>query len=313
MLPLLMEPLQTYQYKLAFNLKVRSSYWTAFQDFFSTVMERTHCDFVRVRPFGSVGDKGCDGYKASTGQVFQCFGKLEDAAVNVAKLVSKMQDDYALASAHLKQIMKQWHFAHNLVDGLPIDAVTQFEAMKKANPTHGFGLISPVSLEGQVLSLSPADLLELLGPAATAEDTGNLRMEEVRDLVKVLMSTIDETEVRADEVRPVPADKLEFNDLPQHWVQLISAASKNEQYVRQYFAQHPNPETGNIVATVFANRYRSLKLEHLTPGLIMDRLYEEITGIGTVTAARQVAAQALLAYLFDACEIFEEDPAKVGS
>jgi len=32
-----------------------------------------------------------------------------------------------------------------------------------------------------------------------------------------------------------------------------------------------------------------------------------------VTTVRQVAAQALLAYLFDACEIFEDHADKVGA
>jgi hypothetical protein len=35
----------------------------AFQDFFCTVMQEVHPgDFVRIRPFGKLGDKGCDGY-----------------------------------------------------------------------------------------------------------------------------------------------------------------------------------------------------------------------------------------------------------
>jgi hypothetical protein len=45
----------------------------------------------------------------------------------------------------------------------------------------------------------------------------------------------------------------------------------------------------------------------------MDALYEQITGVGSVSVQRQVAAQALLAYLFDACDIFEDHPSKVAS
>jgi len=45
----------------------------------------------------------------------------------------------------------------------------------------------------------------------------------------------------------------------------------------------------------------------------MSALYEDITGIGVVLPARQVAAQALLAYLFESCDIFESPVAKVAS
>jgi hypothetical protein len=119
-----MDPFQRWQYKLAFELRIRKAYGVAFQDFFSTVMEMAHgSDFVRVRPFGSLGDKGCDGYLSSSGRVYQCYGKAEDAPPNAAAIVNKLSDDYALAAAHLTGVMKEWHFVHNLVTGLPITAV----------------------------------------------------------------------------------------------------------------------------------------------------------------------------------------------
>jgi hypothetical protein len=68
-----------------------------------------------------------------------------------------------------------------------------------------------------------------------------------------------------------------------------------------------------LVAREFAERYKALKQEALAPGEILDALYEQVTGMGAVTAVRQVAAQAILAYLFDACEIFEDHPDKVGA
>jgi hypothetical protein len=45
----------------------------------------------------------------------------------------------------------------------------------------------------------------------------------------------------------------------------------------------------------------------------MASLYDLVNGAGSVTPARQVAAQALLAFLFESCDIFEDDPAKVVS
>ena len=187
-----MHPLQRWQYKLSFDAKIRNAYGAAFQDFFSTVMEKLHGDdFVRVRPFGSLGDKGCDGYVSSKGQVFQCYGKLEDAPVNAAGIVKKLGDDYGLAASHLTAIMKEWHFAHNLVNGLPTEAVLKIEGMKTAFPQHGFGTIGPAGLEQRVFLLNDAQLFDLLGPAATAEDGRNLRMDEVRALVDSLMTSID--------------------------------------------------------------------------------------------------------------------------
>jgi hypothetical protein len=277
-------------------------------------MERLHgADFVRVRPFGSLGDKGCDGYLRSNGQVFQCYGKLEDAPVRSGEIVKKLNEDYGLAARHLTAIMKEWHFAHNLVNGLPIDAVLKIEAMKAVFLQHQFGTVGPAGLEDRVLMLSENHLFDLLGPAATAEDSRNLRMDEVRDLVDAVMTSIDTGTSALGEIQPVPRDKLVFNQLPQHWFGLIAAASQNSPHVKQYFDRHPKPESGENLAKTFAERYVALKQEQLLPGQIMDRLYEQITGMGSVSAQRQVAAQALLAYLFDACDIFEDHPSKVAS
>jgi hypothetical protein len=309
-----MDPLQRWQYKLSFDLKIRNAYRPAFQDFFSTVMEKLHGDdFVRIRALGSLGDKGCDGYLVSNGQVFQCYGKLEDTPVRAASIVKKLDDDYTLAASHLIAIMKEWHFAHNLVNGLPTEAVLKIEAMKTAFPQHQFGTVGPAGLEERVFRLSEDYLFDLLGPVATAEDSRNLRMDEVRDLVDGLMKSIDAGPGTVGEITPVPREKLVFNALPQHWYGLIAAASQNAPYVKQYFDQHPKPETGENIAKAFAERYTSLKQEDLLPGPIMDRLYEHITGVVSVSAQRQVAAQAILAYLFDACDIFEDHPSKVAS
>jgi hypothetical protein len=308
-----MDPFQRYQYKLALELRIRKAYGVAFQDFFSSVMEMAHGnDFVRVRPFGSLGDKGCDGYLSSSGCVFQCYGKAEDAPPNAAAIVTKLAEDYTLAASHLPDIMKEWHFAHNLVAGLPVVAVQKIESMKVAFPAHQFGTIGPAGLEERIFTLNESQLLELLGPAATADDSRNLRMDEVRDLVEAVMTSIDDATVDAGDIKPVPVDKLSFNKLPQHWRDLVSAASQNAPYVKQHFDHHPNPETGDAVAQAFRQRYRALRQENLAPGVIMDQLYEQTTGIGAVSARRQVAAQALLAYLFDACEIFEDHPSKVN-
>jgi hypothetical protein len=233
---------------------------------------------------------------------------LDDAPVNAQKLVAKIEDDYALASLHLGSIMKEWHFVHNLVDGLPVTAVQKLDDMRNKHTQHKLGFIGPTALEGYVFELGPDDLLALLGPAANAEDSRNLRMEEVRDLIQDLMIRIDVAPVLTAEISPVPNDKLEFNKLPAYWSSLIMVGMQNAAYVKEYFDRHHDVEVGDKLAKIFSQRYQALKLEHLSPGAIMDTLYELITGVGSVTAHRQVAAQALLAHLFESCDIFEGVP-----
>jgi hypothetical protein len=115
---------QRYWWRIALELKLRKCNSDAFQDFFSDVMGKLHgTDFVRVRAFGRLGDKGCDGYLQSCGQVFQCYGALNGVLGAVSYLIRKMGDDFAKALGAIPEIMKEWHMVHNLVEGLPIESI----------------------------------------------------------------------------------------------------------------------------------------------------------------------------------------------
>jgi hypothetical protein len=126
------------------------------------------------------------------------------------------------------------------------------------------------------------------------------------------MSATDSQPFDVTDIKPVPPHKLDFNKLPSHWRSMIVGGWQNAHLVEQYFAQHYDPLTGERMAQNFRGRYQYLKSQHLEAAAIMSFLYEEITGIGSVTPARQVAAQALLAHLFESCDIFESVPSKVA-
>src|SRR5216684_5842387 len=125
---------QRYWWKIALELKLRKCSGNAFQEFFSDVMAAAHgSDFVRVRPYGSLGDKGCDGYLQSTGAVFACYGALNGGGGKVDYLIGKMGDDYGKALVALPTIMTGWQMVHNLVDGLPAEAILKLNELKFAD------------------------------------------------------------------------------------------------------------------------------------------------------------------------------------
>lgn len=300
---------QRYYWRVALELKLRKSNGDAFQDFFSTVMGLLHGDdFVRVRPYGALGDKGCDGYLQSTGQLFQCYGALAGELKQVATLTTKMTDDFEKASKNLAGIMKEWHMVHNIADGLPVEAVTTMDALKKANPNLIIGIVGIEGFSERVFRLQPFQIESFLGPAASDTDATTLDASALRDLVQHLRSAADAIDFDPQDLRPIPLHKLNYNNLPNHWKQLIAGGWKNAHLVGQYFDRHPDPLTGERIAKLFRDRYEYLKSQLLGPGDIMASLYELVTGIGNVPPQKQVAAQSLLAFLFENCDIFEREP-----
>ena len=160
---------QRYWWRIALELKMRKCSGDAFQDFFSAVMEKVHgTDYVRVRPFGKLGDKGCDGYVRSSGQVFQCYGALNGSMEKVSYLIGKMEEDFKKAANKIPDIMKEWHMVHNLVDGLPIEAIEMLEKLKKSDGTRAFGFIGYEGFEHRVFMLPESEIEHLLGKVATS-------------------------------------------------------------------------------------------------------------------------------------------------
>ena len=296
-------------WKICLRLKLRQSSGDNFQDFFSDVMEKLHgSDFVRIRPFGARGDSGCDGYLKSTGIVFQCYGAVNGDKNKVDYLIAKMETDFGKAHSKLCDIMKGWVMVHNLVEGLPIEAVQALTKLEQEKPKIQFSFFGRERFENSVDALTDEQKMDLLGPVATNNDAQDLQVVELKSLIDDLVLANEDTENVFKEIVPVSEDKLETNELPVYWHNLISGGWRNAHLVSAYLDTHHEPLRGERIATMFRDRYDYLKSQQLDPALIMDSLYEFVTGIGTVHPARQVAAQALLAHLFESCDIFENIP-----
>jgi hypothetical protein len=295
-----------YWWKVCLRLKLRQSAGDAFQEFFCVMMGKVHAsDFVRVRPFGQKGDKGCDGYLQSSGKVFQCYGALNGDKGKVDYLIGKMEEDFNKAKKNLMSIMKEWHMVHNLVDGLPVEAILKLDELQKANPSIKFGFIGLEGFEELILQLDQAPIEDLLGPLATNKDAQDVQVAEIQALIKGVVSGIDGNTAPPGDISPVPSDKLDANGLPPYWRSLVSGGWQNAHIVGSYLDAHHDPLIGENIASLFRARYQYLRAQGLASASIMDGLYEFVTGIGSVSPARQVAAQAVLAHLFESCDIFE--------
>lgn len=293
------------------ELKLRRVNGNAFQDFFSDVMQELYGeDFVRVRPFGSVGDKGCDGYIQSSGQVFACYGAINGDGGKVNYLIGKMNDDFQKAKEKIPQLMKEWYLVHNLVDGLPINAVEVLNNLQQENRGIKLGFIGMEGFQERIKNLNTRQVETLLGPTATHQDSLNLQTEELRDLVDAVAQAAESMTATNSPIEPVAAEKLDYNDLPGHWHSLIAGGRQNVHLVASYLDRHPEPLRGERIAKFLNHKYQYLRAQHLCPGSIMTELYQIVTGNGTVSPQRQVAAQALLAHLFESCDIFENVPTR---
>lgn len=291
------------------ELKLRKTNGNAFQDFFSDVMEACHgSDFVRIKPYGKLGDSGCDGYLNSTGDVFACYGAQNGAAPSVNYVVTKLKEDFEKAKENLSDIMNCWHMTHNFIEGVPVEAVEALNELKKANPETTLGFFAQPNFREIFSEFNATQRSEFLGPCAQNTDYQRLQISEVRELVGSLIDRVESGPLLSGSIEPVSPKKLEYNQLSPHSAYIIQSGRANAPYIANYFDQHPDTVRGEEVAKIFRERYKELRDQNLKPDSIMFELYGYVAGPGEVNIPRQVATSSILSYLFESCDIFENVP-----
>ena len=91
--PEFMDPIARPYYEVSFERDFLLKDGTEFQDWFSRIMGLRHPgDFMPVKPWGNVGDRGGDGYLPSRRTLFQVYAP--ESRMVVARTLQKINDDF---------------------------------------------------------------------------------------------------------------------------------------------------------------------------------------------------------------------------
>lgn len=295
-----MDTLTRAYYEAVFEREFLKKKGNAFQDWFSEIMEKCYPgDFQRVKPWGNVGDQKNDGYLKSRRKLFQVYAPNELAA---AKAIEKIDEDFMEALPHWEDYFDEWVFVHNSREGLGPQVTKRFLELEHANSPLKVYPWGFEELRQEVFNLGESDLAALLGPAPSNRSLLNLRYEHLQ----IVLQTIAQQQPPLDQdIRPVPADKVEANKLSDNVVILLHAGSRKSDLVKQFFERWHDPTFGDRVAEAFKQHYQKLKDSALSPDLIFYELQAFAGGERLNTPDHQAAVLAVLAYYFEQCDIFE--------
>lgn len=303
-----MEELVVAFYEMAFRNRYALSKGEAFQDFFSTIMEmRYPGDFVRVRPWGSLGDHKNDGYLTSKRKLFQCYAPRE---MSMAACKTKINEDFSEALPYWKAHFDEWIFTHNDIDGLAADVLRVLLDLSTANaPVVAVQWGYPELLE-EFSRLSETNLVRLLGPAPGRKNVIDVRLEDIQSLLDHIAL---QPEPRNVDVRVVPARKLEYNQLSQAAGLLLKAGMSRSEVVKKYLRGLADQTRYDRTAGSFRLRYQELRGAGRAPDDIFVELQKFVAGESVASPSHQAATLAILAFFFEACEIFERPPETTGT
>ena len=110
------------------------------------------------------------------------------------------------------------------------------------------------------------------------------------------------------EVKDVSRGKIEANLLSQAVADFLKIGMQKASLVAQFFNSWKNPTYGEQIAQAFKSEYVALRdgVPPLHPDEIFGRLEAWAGGTANTTPTHKAAVLAVMAYLFDKCEIFED-------
>ncbi len=122
--------LTTYIQSLQFKLRCYEASGDDFQRLFEDIMVRTRPGFMRIRPYGDIGDRKCDGLFRVESRFFQVYSPDE---LKQAQLKKKIHADLDGAVKHWSD-MKEWVFVYNVRRGVPPDIPKILQQKQKQYP-----------------------------------------------------------------------------------------------------------------------------------------------------------------------------------
>lgn len=299
-----MDRLQQLNYEKDFRIAFLESKGDAFQSLFEKLMSKAHPnDFMACRPWGNVGDRKNDGYLPSARILFQSYAPNE---LSAAEAVKKINSDFAGAIDHWEKYFDEWTFVHNAHDGrLGPHIIEALAKLRQDHPEVKIGHCGYEEMLATFRLLSLKDLESWFGPSLTMEANIELGFS---DLMAVLTHVATTPIPPTSEVRDVSRGKIEANLLSQSVADFLKLGMPKSPLVAQFFETWRNPTYGEQIAQAFKLEYVRLRdgSPQLHPDEIFGRIETWAGGSANTTPAHKAAVLAVMAYLFDKCEIFED-------
>lgn len=151
----------TYVLWLHWRLRCLEGPPESFERLFQAVADRALTGFVKVRPYGSIGDRKVDGLHWGSGTAYQVYSPDE---MKQAETRAKIEEDLAGAVRHWGSGLKKWVFVYNTRRGLAPDVLGMLREQQAKYPGLAIEPLSDAELWRMAESLPRQDLVELLGP-----------------------------------------------------------------------------------------------------------------------------------------------------
>ncbi len=298
-----MDKLMRAFYEQRFVIQFLTQKGAAFQDFFSSLMEKRYPgDFVKVRPWGKLGDWKNDGYIRSQRKLFQCYAPLVELKDSIHDTLNKIDKDFNGALPHWEKYFDHWLFVHNSYDGLPAPILKKLLELGELHASLQIGPFGFAELKQEFLGLNETDLVSLFGLVPTEREISAIGFSELNSVLSTIAQQQPPSET---DIRPVSPGKIEANALSENVRELLTLGMKKSDLVRRFFRQWYDPTLGDRAAEAFRMKYEELRTAGTLPDDIFTQLQIFAGSAERRSPSHEFAVYAVLAFFFEECDIFE--------
>ena len=284
----------------------------AFEGYVESVLSRFHPDFLDPDSMGSFGDCGCDGIAEGGKVLYACYGQRAVTELD-RKTSEKLVSDFSRAT-DCWDTFTTWRFVTNAKFG-PVST----QALLDLQMNHRPGSDRPLTIEvwrtedlwREVVSkLANEQLNEVMPGVPHAQ---NVQLADLVELLESLEQVENECVEDLTTIPPVPATKMDFNNLPEATRIEFAEGRVLSPRIDKWFEGQANPGLRDEKAACFRHIYEETRTVTQQESEITERIYCAVGGQDfRLHKSRATAVYAVTAYFFDSCDIFEQPPMGYG-
>ena len=279
-------------------------------------------NFVPIRPYGNIGDRKNDGYIPATGTYFQVYAPEDPSGQNPTKAATKAARDFAGLVKHWNPTtpIRVFRFVYN--DAYRGSTPLIEEALGRIRKEYSIDarVFLAKDLEEEVQQLPEDALADVInGPIPRPDLWPSVDFSILREVVTHVLATKEP--LSATSLLKVPDFKgnIEFNGLTHNVAALLTVGSYQNEAIADYFstnATFARQQLRDHLAALYLESRRKIGATAAqaqeTGDLVFFDLLTALTPIRLPQARRasaQEAAIVVMAYYFEACDVFEDPDA----
>ncbi len=296
--------------RILFQNKALRSNGQEYENLFISVMTEVSPNFQPVKPQGKKGDGKNDGFDFLTGEYYQCYAP-EDLLKKISTAVDKLQksaDGLVGYWDNISKVKKIYFVVNDKYLGAYAEIHLKLAELRVKYLGIEFELFRTKTLEDYFLSLSLSNIQSIIGYLPDSQ-TIELEFDYFTEVLNHLMS-FESNLRRQNNNLPDQLDfirKIKHNELSDDIGSFLQTAHYSIYKVIDYFKYNSDfakDELQKIFVTLYKEETSKIDDSNDKSNTIFNNLFEKIIPRNHQNV--EFAVLILMAYYFEACDIFEE-------